>query len=289
MKKNNKAALVVGLFPQQYQIADIRLNKPVCYQQIEDGKITGSMLLQDLDTTPIEEGKEITYFCPNNIAVLLSVSSKSLAKAKQLYEEFFNSPSTEFRLEKIEGDKKAFLNRVSKTVCDYIEHVQTSVVFAYTALETFANLSIPYGYTYQTENKSRGIVEIYDKEAIERRLSLKVKFQYILREIYDSEKLERQKWWGHFLNLERYRNNIIHQKTINTTSFYKEYFKKTIFQACETPLLIIKFFYEAHAEHNRTNPIWPWLVNEKNYFPVNTQYDSKNFEVIGNVHEGIKE
>lgn len=289
MKKKNKTALVVGLFPQQYQIADIRLNKPVCHQQIEDGKITGSMLLQDLETAPIEEGKEITYFCPNNIAVLLSVSSKSLAKAKQLYEEYFNSPSIEFRLEKIEGDKKAFLNRVSTTVCDYIEHVQTSVVFAYTALETFANLSIPYGYTYQTENKSKGIVEIYAKEAIERRLSLKVKLQYMLRKIYNSEKLERQKWWGHFSNLERYRNDIIHQKTINTTSFYKEYFKKTIFQACETPLSIIKFFYEAHAEQNRTNPIWPWLVNEKNYFPVNTQYDSKNFEVAGNVYEGIKE
>jgi hypothetical protein len=54
-------------------------------------------------------------------------------------------------------------------------------------------------------------------------------------------------------------------------------------------LPIIKFFYEAHAVNNRTNPIWPWLVNEKNYFPVNQQYDSQNFEVKGNVYEGIKE
>src|SRR4030042_658146 len=99
MKKNNKTALVVGLFPQQYQIADLRLNKPVCHQKIEDGKITGSMLLQDLETAPIEGGKEITYFCPNNVAVLLSISSKSLAKGKKLYAEFFNSPSIEFRLE----------------------------------------------------------------------------------------------------------------------------------------------------------------------------------------------
>lgn len=286
--KNHRTGLVVGLFPEQYQVADPRLNKPVCHQQIQDGKITGSMLLQDLETAPIEKGKEITYFCPNNIAVLLSVSSKSLAKAKELYEEFFRSPSLEFRLEKIEGDKKAFLNRVSSTVCDYIEHMQTAVVFAYTALETFANISIPEGYTYRTENKSKGIREIYDKEAIERWLSLKVKFQHILREIYRTGKLERQNWWGHFSNLERYRNDIIHQKTINSTSFYKEYFKKAIFQACESPLPIIRFFYEAHAEHNRTNPIWPWLVNEKNYFPVNIQYDSKNFEVVGNVYEGIK-
>jgi hypothetical protein len=286
--RNHKTGLIVGLYPEQYQIADPRLNKPVCIQKIEDGKITGSMLLQDLETAPIEKDKAITYFCPNNIAILLSISSNSLGKAKKLYDKFFQSPSMEFRLEKIEGDKKAFLNRVSSTVCDYIESVQAAIVFAYTALETFANLSIPEKYQYQTINKSKGITEIYNKVAIERNLSLKVKVQHILQEIYHTEKPERQRWWGHFSNLERHRNDIVHQKTINSTSFYKEYFKRTIFRACESPLPIIKFFYQAHAKHNRTNPIWPWLVNEKNYFPVNTQFNSRKFEVLGNIHEGIK-
>ncbi|MFH1648438.1 MAG: hypothetical protein ABIA11_01740 [Patescibacteria group bacterium] len=286
--KTHKTGLVVGLLPEQYRIADLRLNKPVCHQQIEGGKITGSMLLQDIETALIEKGKEITYFCPNNVAVLLSISFKSLGKASELYDKFFHSPSMEFRLEKIEEDKKTFLNRVSSTVCDYIEHIQIAVVFAYTALETFANLSIPEAYLYQTESKSKSTRETYDKEAIERWLSLKVKVQYILREIYGTAKVERQKWWGHFSDLEKYRNDIIHQKTITSTSFYKEYFKAKVFRACESPLPIIKFFYEAHAENNRTNPIWPWLVNEKNYFPVNVQYDSRSFEVIGNVYEGIK-
>ncbi len=286
--KHHKIGLVVGLFPEQYRIADPRLNKPVCHQQIEEGKITGSMLLQDLETVSIGSGKEITYFCPNNVAVLLSVSLKALDKAKELYEKFFHSPDVEFRIEKIDEDKKTFLNRVSSAVCDYIEHVQTSVVFAYTALETFANLSIPEGYLYQTENKSKGVKETYDKNAIERWLSLKVKVQCILKEIYETKKVERQKWWGHFSDLERYRNEIIHQKTIHSTSFYKKYFKTSVFLACECPLPIIKFFYEAHADKNRTNPIWPWLVNEKAYFPINARYDSQSFEVIGNVYEGIE-
>ncbi len=287
MKKINKMGLVVGLFPEQYQIEDMRFNKPVCHQKIEDGKITGSMLLQDIETALIDGKNEITYFCPNNIAILLSIGSKALLSAKMLYSENYYSPSVDFRLENVKGDKKGFLNRVSKTVCDYIEYIQTSIVFAYTALETFANLSIPDGYTYKVENKSKGIVEIYNKEAIERRLSLKIKLQYILRQIYDTEKLEDQKWWGYFSNLERFRNDIIHQKTINSADFYKDYFNKTIFQICETPLPIIQFFYEAHAEHNSTNPIWPWLVNKKNYFPINVQYNAKGFEVIGNVYEGI--
>jgi hypothetical protein len=285
--KNCKTGLVVGLLPEQYRIADPRLNRPVCHQQIEGGKITGSMLLQDLETASLERGKEITYFCPNKVAVLLSISSKSLGKAKDLYEKFFHSPSVEFRLEKVEEDKKTFLNLVSSTVCDYIEHVQTAVVFAYTALETFANLSIPEGYLYHIENESKGIRETYNKEAIERWLTLKIKLQHILGKIYRAKNVERQKWWGHFSNLERFRNDIIHQETINSTDFYKEYFKATLFQACECPLPIIKFFYEAQAENNRTNPLWPWLINEKNHFPISTRYDL-NFEVIGNVYEGMK-
>lgn len=288
MAKNNKIGIIVGLFPDQYKVVDPRLNKPVCHQKIENGEVTASMLLQDFDTVKVDRNKEITYFCPNNIAMLLSVNSKSLEQAKALYSDFFQNSSIEFELNKIEGDKKAFLNGISSRVCDYIECIQTAIVFGYTALETFANLSIPDEYTYEMRSNSRGIKEIYDKAAIERWLSLKVKLQYILKEIYETKKPESQSWWGHFSNLEKHRNDIIHQKTINSTSFYKAYFKKTIFQTCESPLSIIRFFYEAHAENNRTNPIWPWLVNEKNYFPINTQYDSLRFEVIGNVYEGIK-
>lgn len=288
MTKKQKIGMVVGLFPNQYKIEDARLNKPVCHQKIENGQITGSMLLQDLDTAQLDKGKELTYFCPNNIAVLLSINSKALERAKDLYSNFFLNSSIEFKLEQIEGDKKAFLNEISSKVCDYIECLQTAILFGYTALETFANLSIPDEYTYETTNDSKGIKEIYDKAAIERWLSLKTKFQHILKEIYQTKKPESQNWWGHFSDLEEYRNDIVHQKSINSTSFYKAYFKKSIFQVCESPLSVIKFFYEAHAENNRTNPIWPWIVNDKNYFPINAQYDSKDFEVIGNVYEGIK-
>lgn len=288
MEKKNKIGIVVGLFPDQYKVVDPRFNKPVCHQKIENGEITGSMLLQDLDATKVDRKKEITYFCPNNIAMLLSVNSKSLEQAKSIYSDFFQNSSVEFELKKIKGDKKAFLNVISTRVCDYIECIQTAIVFGYTALETFANLSIPDEYSYETISSSKGTKEIYDKVAIERWLSLKVKLQYILKEIYGTKKPEAQNWWGHFSNLEKYRNDIIHQKTINSTSFYKAYFKKSVFQACESPVSVIRFFYEEHAENNRTNPIWPWLVNEKNYFPINTQYDSQRFEVIGNLYEGIK-
>lgn len=283
-----KGGLVVGLFPDQYKVVDPRLNKPVCYQQIEKGEISGSMLLQDIDTASINKNKKITYFCPNNIALLLSVNAKSLEKAKTLNSDFFQNPSIELELGKNEDKNKPSLNERSSRVCDYIEHIQTAIVFGYTALETFANLSIPDDYTYSSRNNAKGTMEVYDKKAIERWLSLNIKFQYILRDIYKTKKPASQRWWGLFSKLEKYRNDIIHQKTINSTKLYKEYFKTTVFSICESPVSIIKFFYKAHAENNRTNPIWPWLVNEKNYFPLNTEYDSSKFEVIGNRHEGLK-
>lgn len=95
------------------------------------------------------------------------------------------------------------------------------------------------------------------------------------------------KWLGHFLNLELYRNEIIHQKSISHTEFYKVYFKESIFSVCQSPVELITFFHDSHAEENKTNPLWPWLEGLET-LPINREYDSSKFEVVGNVYEGIK-
>lgn len=285
MRKNKaKTGMVVGLFPHQYKIEDHRLTKPICYQKIENGEIAGSLLFQEIETAKVDK-QTITYFCPNNIAILLSISSKVLNQAQILYKEFFENTEICLEVEKTNEDRKLFLNRISKNTCDYIEYIQSSIVFGYTALETFANLSIPDNYEYQTINKSKGTKEIYDKDAIERWLTLKIKFQHILKDIYKTKKLESQQWWSDFCSLEQYRNDIIHQKSIKSTDFYKNYFHKNIFRICKVPIVLVRFFYSSHADQNKTNPIWPWLVNEQNIFPL-AEYNQNNFEVIGNVFEG---
>ena len=53
------------------------------------------------------------------------------------------------------------------------------------------------------------------------------------------------------------------------------------------PFEIITFFYNSHAEENKTNPIWPWMEGV-NTMPINISYDSSQFEVVGNMYEGIK-
>jgi hypothetical protein len=285
--KNGKLGLVVGTTPDHFKLSDTRLMKPVCHQKYENGSLQGSMLIQDIDKVSLSKKASITYFVPNNVALLLSVSEKTLIAAKTTYTDNFSNPEIILDLDKMNSDRKEKMNSASSLVCDYLENIQTSIVFGYTALEAFVNLSIPENYTYTTEKNNKGISELFDKKAIERWMPLKTKIKNILTDIYRTKKIENQKWWGHFLSLEQYRNDIIHQKSISHTEFYKVYFKQSIFNVCKSPNEVIRFFHDSHAEDNRTNPIWPWIEGAKS-LPVNASYDSSKFEVVGNMYEGIK-
>ncbi len=52
-------------------------------------------------------------------------------------------------------------------IFDYFEQLQVSVIFAFTAVESFANIAIPETFAYERVN-SKGIREVLSKEDIER-------------------------------------------------------------------------------------------------------------------------
>lgn len=285
--KEKKFSLVVGTTPNRFETSERRLMKPVCHQEHQGGELTGSMLVQDLDRLNILKNQTLTYFVPNNIALLLSVSSRALNDARRLFAENIVASELELDITKVTGDKKAAMETLSSLICDYLEYIQTAIVFGYTAIESFANLSIPNDYVHQRVVKGNDQQECLDKEAIERWLPLKTKLKTILRDVYQTERVEQQKFWEKFSTLEKYRNAIVHQKSISHTEFYKDYFKKNIVGICQSPDALIKFFYNSHAEENRTNPIWPWMDGDTN-LPLNTSFSSSNFEVVGNLYEGFR-
>lgn len=106
----------------------------------------------------------------------------------------------------------------SKVMYDFIAIVQVAIVFGYTALEAFANLSIPQGYEYKANINSKGIIGIFDKNAIERWVTLRTKMSEI-------------------------------------------YLKKDFFRVCDVPEQIIVFFYEELKGRDKTNSLWPWIIN----------------------------
>ncbi len=278
-----KHSVIMNLDPKDYEIFDQRIRKPVSVVvDLEDSEELGTMVLQDTDEISIR-GKKLDYFLPNNVGVLLSVSSKAFKRAQVIYEEKLNPANTTISLSEAK-DKIPFLKAKSSDFCDYVEEIQTSIVFAYTALEAFANLSIPSNYHHIQKVHNKGIDERYDKKAIERWIDLETKLKTILTNIYGTPKIDKTKTWAYFKNLEDYRHNIIHQKSIEHTDFYKRYFKKDIANICNCSEAIIRFFYDQNKLNN-TNPLWPWIVGKEKEFPIRKD-KGENYEVVGNVYEG---
>lgn len=288
--KRNKEFLVITRNPENYKLFDLRANKPICFK---DSPIKGgdaSMVLQEIDIIESKRnisGKknDIEYFAPNNVGILLSIAQKALDRAKIIYEENINPDKVDHVSFQAGIERKEQIIKRSKVIYDYIEEIQSSIVFGFTAIEAFVNLSIPDTYEYRFEN-NKGIIEIYKKDSIERWLPLKTKLSDVLVPIYDTKPIKPLNIWNKYSNFEEHRNEIIHQKTVNHTNFYKKYFNKQIFELCNTPQELIRFFYDERTPSGGTNALWPWVINGKNEFPVRYDYKSENFEVTGNIYEG---
>jgi len=282
MSIKNKPYLIIGLDPKDYEIFDKRIMKPITYQlSFEEEKVEGSMVSQIVDEVQIGK-KKLEYFVPNNVGILLSIAKKSNDEAKRYFKEHFESNQNEVS----EVDKIELFKRRSTEVCNYIELIQTSIVFTYTTLEAFSNLSIPEEFFYIQKVKNKGIDERYDKEAIEKWINLTTKLNNILPDIYRTKKLQETNLWSYFIKLEKLRHEIIHQKSIDRTELYKVYFNNDIFKVSSIGEEIIKYFYN-NQKLRISNPLWPWVIGEEKEFPI-FKADPKRFEVVGNIHDGIK-
>ncbi|HEY4537101.1 MAG TPA: hypothetical protein VIG45_01450, partial [Erysipelothrix sp.] len=116
-----------------------------------------------------------------------------------------------------------------------------AIIFSYTSIETFVNLSIPESYNYNSKKNKEGITEIYDKNGIERWLPLAVKLKNILVDIYNTPEIQKQSFWQDFLTLEKYRDQIIHQKSSDRTILYENYFQKDIYKNIKVSTKIVDF------------------------------------------------
>lgn len=254
----------MGYSPSEYEIFESRLKKPISVVRPDDPPVDFALVFQEADKIKINSKKSLEFFVPNNIALLISTSNKALDEAKDIYKKNLNqdNPQNDYHENETQLD---FMKRKSSSFCDYIEKIQTGIAFSYTAVEAFANISIPDNYHYRLKNK-KGV--IYDKFAIERWVTLKDKLEFILTDVYKTQSIKADSNWNNFLKLESLRNNIIHQKSGDHSDFFKDYFKDSIYDICKSTEGIIRFFYDKHNEENRTNPLWPWLIGKEKDFPI---------------------
>jgi hypothetical protein len=156
--------VVVSTDIHNYTYRDSLSLKPFCVDSRNhpDPKFQMTVAFQEIDRVSLNNKKSISYFVPNNIALLLSNSKKALQRAESIYMDSIKNHSEN------NEPKCDELWQNCTLVSDYIELIQTAIVFGYTALESFANISIPEDYTYKPKPRKEGIQEHYGKEGIER-------------------------------------------------------------------------------------------------------------------------
>ena len=152
--------------------------------------------------TQLTKKKQLSVALPNATALCLSSSMRAWKEAQEIRK---NSNIDSSIKEQVTFNSKA-------ESFDYIERVMESIVMAFTALEAFVNENIPDDYEYHTHRKSEVILEVMDKKAIERWLSLDEKLSEVLPEAKSVDSPKGSKCWQGYKELKTTRDRIIHMK-----------------------------------------------------------------------------
>ena len=152
--------------------------------------------------TQLTKNKQLSIALPNATALCLSSSKRNWKEAQEIRKKS--------NIDKSIKEEVSFCTTTESF--DYIERVMESIVMAFTALEAFVNENIPDDYEYQTHRKSKIILEVLDKKAIERWLSLDEKLSIVLPEAKSIDSPKGSKCWQGYRELKTARDRIIHMK-----------------------------------------------------------------------------
>jgi len=153
----------------------------------------------------------VSFPVPDTTAMFLNLSFELCTNA---YNFFHKIP-----IQKVKKKNQGVGEDVN--IIHFYESLFGSIVFAYSALESFANHNIPDDYIYETVDREGNQKEI-DKTEIERTISLAEKILNILPEIFGVKFTKQKPAWHDFRKLERIRHRIIHIKTRDTKSSLKD-------------------------------------------------------------------
>lgn len=140
--------------------------------------------------------------------MFLSLASRSAASARELRTAVVGT------LEKHPSSNTMVVPDSEESgLFDCLEDSIACIVFAYTAIEAFANESIPDEFEYRRENPGGKFTELYGKDQIERNVSLDDKLDKVLPLIFDVPSPKGTKQWEDYVRLTRIRNRLIHLKS----------------------------------------------------------------------------
>ncbi len=99
---------------------------------------------------------------------------------------------------------------------DFFELMISQIIFSYSAIEAFANISIPKDFIYRTKRGDKKFIEEYDKDQVERNVSLDNKLDKILPIVFKVKTPTGTKHWDNYQNIKKLRDRLIHLKSNDT-------------------------------------------------------------------------
>jgi hypothetical protein len=231
---------------------DFRIKKPTIIMHNNDFR---KYFILDTNWVISSDKLETFMIRPNDVSLYSNICDKNLVQAEKFYSETI-TPRYEYFSGRFPNPEK------QSKYYDYFELIINSIIFAYTALEAFANICIPDSYEYTIEKD--GIKTIYSKEAIEKKFTLRDKFKNVLRSILNTPDPTRESWWDQFIILENLRDELIHTKQSISEERYSRLLSFSIFKNVRIYKEIIKYYGYYIFENKKE------LLDE---FPYNLGYD----------------
>lgn len=229
---------------REHHVADIRMQRPIAFYSTNTHQ---SVTIQLTETLPVGDS-QVTFCSPNNVTLFVNIAHRERKSALQIYRLVISPRLKKDRVFEVKGKD---LSRLY----DYFEHIQTSIVAIYTAVEALANVAIPHDFTMTSSRK--GAQEVWDKREIERWTSTSDKVKEIVPTVLGVESPKSREFWPDFCALESVRNDIIHQKTPLKepdrldTAFLGRLLQPEIFRTIVSGFSLIRYFCESEPGHSR--------------------------------------
>ena len=152
------------------------------------------------------DNASVSFAIPSHPAICLHVANQAHTKSSSvdLSSLVINSKNSH----QIASDKIGWLY-------NFFEQRFLNIVFSFTALEAFANQTIPDDYIFTKMRQDRRCNEVFNKEQIERHFSLDIKLAEVLPEITGIKFEKSTKLWGDYAKLKSVRDRIVHVKSVD--------------------------------------------------------------------------
>jgi len=220
-------------------VGDHRFNQPIAIYNKSENE-TG--IFQQLLVTRIG-GVEAAFAAPNEIALALGASRNAFLRVKNQRD----------RIVALAKQKGAIQGDDATPFYDALEDLQICVIFSYKAVESLCNALIPDDFVHEVED-SKGIIQRYGKEQIERWISTSTKVKEILPKVIGCPKPSEQKFWSDFKSLENLRNDIVHSKSKSSAETLSELFSDDLAKYLRSVSDLIEFFY-THSTTRQKFPV----------------------------------